>query len=201
MTGRTSNNINEDKGNLQEIHLKDDGVFESKYKLYYKKLYMVAYSYTKSQEYSEEIVHDVFLKIWDQEGALLITQSLASYLHRAVVNTSLNIIKREQKQMIKNENFAADFEELYTDENNHSEQLETQLIKLEKALELLPPQCKKVMMMSKFDKRKQQDIADTLNISIKTVKNHLTYGFKKIRLILAEQELTIVLLAFFSLLD
>jgi len=201
MTGRTSNTINEDKGNLQEIHLKDDGVFESMYKLYYKKLYMVAYSYTKSQEYSEEIVHDVFLKIWDQGDALLITQSLASYLYRAVVNTSLNVIKREQKQMVKNENYAADFEELYTDENNHSEQLETQLIKLEKALELLPPQCKKVMMMSKFDKRKQQDIADTLNISIKTVKNHLTYGFKKIRLILAQQELTIVLLAFFSLLN
>jgi RNA polymerase sigma-70 factor (ECF subfamily) len=65
------------------------------------------------------------------------------------------------------------------------EEKELLLLRLEKALELLPPQCKKVMMMSRFEKLKQQEIADRLNISIKTVKNHLTYGFSKIREILA----------------
>ncbi len=74
--------------------------------------------------------------------------------------------------------------------------LEQQLQQLEMALDQLPPQCKKVMMMSKFDKFKQQEIADRLNISIKTVKNHLTQGYEKIRVMLSKEQVFLLFLFF-----
>ncbi|MDF2430789.1 MAG: hypothetical protein JWP44_420, partial [Mucilaginibacter sp.] len=147
---------------------------------YYKRLYIIAFQYTKHQEQSEEIVHDVFLKIWNNASHLHIEHSLDSYLNRSIINASLNYIKKEKNNADKQEKFTRNFEESeMVDEG--TEALENRLVLIEQALDQLPAQCKKVMMMSKFDKYKQQEIADTLNISIKTVKNHLTYGYKKIR--------------------
>ncbi|MDB5119640.1 MAG: polymerase subunit sigma [Sphingobacteriales bacterium] len=177
---------------LRGIREKNKDVFEALYKRHYKKLYLLAFRYTRNRESSEEIVQDVFIKIWDRAGSLTITQSLDNYLYRAVINTSLNFIKRQKSLMNHQETYTLNFAEAEITEDD--QKLEKQIICLEKALEILPPQCKKVMMMSRFEKMKQQDIADQLNISIKTVKNHLTYGFKKLRDSLSAESLFIILL-------
>lgn len=164
---------------VARFEARDIAAFEKFYKHYYKKLYITAYRYTREHEQSEEIVHDLFLKIWAKGPQLKIT-SLDSYLYRSVINSSLNFIKKQKRSAEKHENFIVGFEETET-LSDDQEKLEDRLKLIEKALCQLPPQCKKVMIMSKYDKYKQQDIADSLDISIKTVKNHITYGYKKIR--------------------
>ncbi len=180
---------------LNQLRLKNESFFEVFYKEYFKRLYILAYQYTKNEGHAEEIVHDVFLKIWHEADTLNIQHSLGSYLSRCVVNASLNWLKKEKQEM----NRLLDYTENVKDENDfpdEAELLENQLLLIEKALNTLPPQCKKVMMMSKFDKCKQQDIADTLNISIKTVKNHLTYGFNKMRIMLSAENLLLCVILF-----
>ena len=168
------------------LYAGDKGSFEVFYKKYYKRLYIASYQYTKHAEQSEEIVNDLFLKIWQDASQLRVLHSLDSYLYRSVINCSLNFIKKRKNDLLKQETFNTDFEE--TDlADEETENLENRLILIEQALEQLPAQCKKVMMMSKYEKIKQQEIADNLNISIKTVKNHLTYGYKKIKLFVDEQ--------------
>jgi RNA polymerase sigma-70 factor (family 1) len=192
MSGK-SPNLKDDEDFIKDLYLGDKESFENFYKTYYKRLYIVAYQYTKHQEQSEEIVHDVFLKIWDNASQLRIVHSLEGYLYRSIINASLNYIKKEKNNAQKQEKFAMDFEEgEIVDEGMES--LESRLILIEQALDQLPAQCKKVMMMSKFDKYKQQEIADSLNISIKTVKNHLTYGYKKIKLFLADKKVYFLIL-------
>ena len=179
--------IKKDEDTLSKIYSGDKNSFEKFYKQYYKRSYIVAYQYTKHHEQSEEIVHDVFLKIWNNASTLRIVYSLDSYLYRSVVNASLNYIKKEKNKADKHDKFSQDFDELEMMDEG-SEMLENRLLQIELAVEQLPPQCKKVMMMSKFDKYKQQDIADSLNISVKTVKNHLTYGYKKLKDFLIEKK-------------
>lgn len=185
---------------LDRICKRDQSGLEALYKTYYTRLYILAFRYVKNQEQAEEIVNDVFLKIWQEAARLTITQSLSHYLSRSIVNTSLNHINKEKKEISRQDKYLSDFNESEADEDE-ALLLEEQLLKLEKALNQLPPQCKKVMMMSKFEKLKQQEIADTLNISIKTVKNHLTQGYEKIRSILTKELLILAILLFDQLLN
>lgn len=105
---------------------------------------------------------------------------MKSYLFRAIVNSSLNFIKKEKMDAEKRLVWMAT---LHTEESlaDAAEQEEALLTNLEDALVLLPAKCKQVMYLSRFGKLKQQEIADQMGISLKTVKNHLTYGFQKLR--------------------
>ena len=184
---------------INELSVKNQAVFNGLYKKFYKKLFIVSFKYTRNQELAEEVVHDVFLKIWNQSGNLGITQSLSSYLSRAVVNTSLNLLKSQKRDLENYTRYEVEFSNV-TDNDNEAVALEKKLLMIEKAISQLPEQCKKVLLMSKFEKLKQQEIAARLNISIKTVKNHLTHGFKKIRAAIGENLHIIGLLIIFKFL-
>ncbi|MES2873599.1 MAG: RNA polymerase sigma-70 factor [Bacteroidota bacterium] len=183
---------------LQAISSKNQAVFDKLYINYYKKLYIISFKYTRNQELAEEAVHDVFIKIWNHSGNLNITQSLSSYLSKAVINTSLNVLK-SQKGLFENQGRYE--REMINEIEEEAETLEERLINIERAIQLLPPQCQKVLLMSKYEKRKQQEIADQLNISIKTVKNHLTYAYKKIKEIVGNRGILLLILIFIQFLN
>lgn len=165
---------------MNAIRNKDKKVFEAFYKKYYRQLFILAYRYVGQTEAAEEIVHDLFINIWNKAGQLNIQHAMKSYLFRSIVNASLNFLKKEKQDAVKQQGYVSLQQEEDTEEDRRNE--EEELLKnLEKALELLPPKCKEVMYLSRFGKLKQQEIADQLNISLKTVKNHLTYGFQKLR--------------------
>lgn len=184
---------------LEQIRLRNKVVYEAFYKKHYKAFYSLAYNYVRWHETAEEIVHDVFVNIWNKADKINISQSLKSYVAKSVVNTALNHLKKEKTDSQKHEKYSEWSIGDLTPESDVADK-ELLFVKLEKALELLPPQCKKVMMMSRFEKLKQQEIADQLNISIKTVKNHLTFGFAKIRTILIAEGVELVLVIMLSVL-
>ncbi|NII83222.1 RNA polymerase sigma-70 factor [Pedobacter riviphilus] len=191
--------IDRDADLMRGIRQKDKKSFEQLYKLYYKKNYLLAYKYLRNQEQAEEIAHDVFLKLWNNGDEILIKQSLGAYLSRSIINGSLNLIKKQQRfdAHIENYQYSIDEVEEFSDE---AQLLEDKLERLEQAIETLPPQCRKVLMMSKFENCKQQEIADALNISIKTVKNHLTLGYEKIRVMMKKDFSLLIAIALFQLL-
>lgn len=165
---------------MNAIRNKDRKVFETFYKKYYRQLFTLAYRYVGQTETAEEIVHDLFINIWNKAGQLHIQSAMKSYLFRSIVNASLNYIKKEQQHAAKQQTYLA----LHDGEEPGEEHLskeELLLKNLEEALEMLPPKCKQVMYLSRFGKLKQQEIADQMEISLKTVKNHLTYGFHKLK--------------------
>jgi len=164
---------------LNAIKQQDRKGFEELYKKYYKHLFGMAYRYVGQTEAAEEIVHDVFIVIWNKAELINVTHSMKSYLFKAVVNASLNFIKKEKVNAEKRSGYLA-VQELELPEEDNAQEAAL-LASLEEALMLLPEKCKQVMYLSKFGKLKQQEIADQMDISIKTVKNHLTYGFQKLR--------------------
>ncbi|HCN82121.1 MAG TPA: RNA polymerase sigma-70 factor [Sphingobacteriaceae bacterium] len=175
--------VKEDQDLINQIQQKDKTVFEMLYKKYYKKLHVLSFQYVLNHEAAEEIVHDVFIKIWRMSEQLIIERSLEKYLIRSVINASLNYLTSEKQLRNKQDEYSKG-QTKFVEETVNIEQTELLMTKLEAALDLLPPQCKKVMMLSRFEKLKQKNIAKQMGISIKTVKNHLTYGFNKLRMIL-----------------
>lgn len=172
--------LDEDLILITAIRKQDKKVFENFYKKYYRQLFATAYKYVGQSQAAEEIVHDVFITIWNKADQLDIQYSMKSYLFRSIVNSSLNFIKKEKMNAEKKLAYLAVHvnEEVAEDAGEREEML---LRNLEEALELLPAKCKQVMYLSRFGKLKQQEIADQMEISLKTVKNHLTYGFQKLR--------------------
>jgi RNA polymerase sigma-70 factor (family 1) len=190
----------EDLDIIDALKVRDKRRFEVFYKKYYRPLFTVAYRYVGHRETAEEIVHDVFINIWNKADQLNIQTSMKSYLFRSIINSSLNHIKKEKLQFEKQSAYKIVHDQNLANQEQDADGAEEALFKgLEDALALLPDKCKQVMYLSRFGKLKQQEIADQLEISIKTVKNHLTYGFKKLREHLEKhQQLTIWIMLLFN---
>jgi len=161
----------------KRIQKKDNKAFESYYKMHYKSFFLMACRYLKNTQQAEEIVNDVFLKIWVDGNTISIDSSLKSYIYRAIINRSLNEIQKNRREL----NLAVDL--YYKQDESYELRLieENELkVKLFNAIDNLPEQCKKVFELSRFEELKQQEIADRLGISIKTVKNHITHALKQL---------------------
>jgi RNA polymerase sigma-70 factor (ECF subfamily) len=158
------------------IQQHDTQIFERYYKENYKRFFLMACRYLKDPVQAEEIVNDVFMKIWEDGHTLQIESSLTSYLYKAVVNRSLNALRKN-----KRENTYVDLA-LIPEEGYEWKQMEDneKIVKLYAAIEQLPEKCRQVFEMSRFEELKQQEIADKLGISIKTVKNHITLALKQL---------------------
>jgi RNA polymerase sigma-70 factor (family 1) len=159
----------------KKIQNKDNKAFESYYKMHYKTFFLMAFRYLKNTEVAEELVNDVFLKIWEDGNKITIDSSLKSYIYRAIINRSLNEIQKNKKDSTMMMDLYYSQDESY--ELTQIEENELK-IKLYDAIDLLPDQCKKVFRLSRFEELKQQEIADKMGISIKTVKNHITHALK-----------------------
>jgi len=167
----------------RSIQKRDGKVFEHYYKEHYKFFFLAACNYLKDPRLAQEIVNDVFIKVWEDAEAIRIQSSLRSYIYRAVINRSLNELDKNKRERQHQSELSRRPEE--TVESREMEEQELRL-RLYKAIDQLPDQCRKVFMMSRFEQLKQQEIADQLNISIKTVKNHITRALKDLYEVLGD---------------
>src|SRR5690348_1945405 len=87
----------DDQGLLaQSLARRDEASFERVFKTHFKNLHAYACSITKEEAAGEEVVQNVFVKLWERSEALSITGSVAAYLYRAVYNESLNYLKHQK---------------------------------------------------------------------------------------------------------
>jgi RNA polymerase sigma-70 factor (ECF subfamily) len=160
-------------------------VFEKIFRLYFKSLHSYAYTFMKDDELAEEIVQNVFCRIWERRDQLKTDGSLKAYLYRSVHNESLNYLKQQKNRAALQVNYGDGNEatSVQASEKVMTAELETHI---EKALSELPQQCRTIFQMSRFDHLKYQQIADQLNLSIKTVENQMGKALKILRVKLAE---------------
>lgn len=163
----------------------NEAAFEKVFKMYFKNLHAFAYTFMKDDIIAEEIVQNVFFKIWEKKDQLQIDDSLKAYLYRAVHNESLNHLKHLK---IKN-SFQLQYSDPMepSDQDASSQMIATELENdIQKAINELPQQCRTIFQMSRFEQLKYQQIADHLNISIKTVENQMGKALRILRSKLVE---------------
>ena len=153
-------------------------IFTLLYSSYFPMLLLTSEKYVKDAFLAEEIVQDVFIKIWENPSCLDSVSTLRPYLYRSVINHSLNHLTRQKN--IERHHFIIAGQ--LTDEKieNLYEEQELQAI-IFKEIERLPAQCRKVFKMSRFDGLKYKEIACALHISEKTVENHIVHALKILR--------------------
>lgn len=154
--------------------MKQDSKFEQLYRRHHPSLLAFAVYLTGSKTEADELVNDVFFAIWKRKEDLPIDDTLKSYLFTAVKNRSANFHKKTKMKVV--EILPNDKESsLRADLPLEEKEIEN---KLQRILQMLPPKCKQIFMMSRFDNLKNKEIADLLDISIKTVENQMTKALK-----------------------
>lgn len=159
---------------------RDEAAFEQVFKIHYKNLHAYAFTILKDVDEAEEMVQQVFFKLWERSEHLSFSGPIAAYLYRAVHNESLNFIKHQKVKAGHQLHVAYSMKN--KTEHGQGKVMRKELEnKFREALNELPEQCRTVFQLSRFEDMKYKDIADKLNISIKTVENHMGKALKLLR--------------------
>lgn len=166
--------------------------FEVLFKNNYASLCRTALRIIGNSLVAEDLVQDVFCKFWEKQESLSIQTSVTSYLHRAVINRALNYHKKEKAAIRRDDAYAT---EIYEDSNTTEQLLFAKDVKnkIDLIINRLPEGCRRIFILSRFEKQSYKQIAEALNISVKTVENQITKALKILR-----SHLLLIVFYFFS---
>ena len=162
--------------------------FEELYRMYFIRLFRFCFSIVHQKEPAEEIVHDVFVNLWEKTtsprshvvtGSPAIVNSRL-YLYIAVKNRALNYLRDNAHGAIEELSERCD---QYINFNADPESLllgAEALQRLRTAIDQLPPRCKLIFSLVKEDGLKQKDVARLLDLSVKTVEAQLSIALQKL---------------------
>jgi RNA polymerase sigma-70 factor (ECF subfamily) len=170
----------EEKFLIQGLKTKNKVVFDFVFHYYYSGLCAYAEKIVSDSKASEDIVQDLFFTLWIKSNQIQIASSLKNYLFSSVKNRSLDYLKKE-KNKTQHKNSTLDLQA--HDENLSTfwfaeSELETII---EQSLDKLPPRCQEIFRMSRFEGFKNNDIAEQLGISKRTVELQISNALKILR--------------------
>lgn len=182
---------------IKELKKGNEKIFDGIFREYYQGLCMFGNQYIHNISITEEIVQDVFLKIWEKRNLLEPHSSFKTYLYTSVRNGCIDYIRKEK---VKNK---------YADRIKEQEQSfikpedipDKHIInEIKKAINTLPTQRRKIFRMNRFLGLKYKEIAEKLNLSPKTVENQMGIALKQLREIL-KKHIPVILLFFCKILN
>ncbi|UZR97374.1 RNA polymerase sigma factor [Chondrinema litorale] len=161
----------------------DKLAFRSFYQYYFERLFAFALRFLKSRELAEEVISEVFLKIWNNRSNLLEIKNIETYLYVLVKNHSLNVIKKSLKEQnthlsLDDAHFELAIENFTPEAAYFAEELRDEI---DKVIETLPTACKNAFFLVKEDQLNYAQAAEILNVSPYTVKNQVLKAVKRIR--------------------
>jgi len=164
----------------QGLSCDDEAALKDLYNAYADKLFHFAYAIIHSKETAEEIIEDVFIKVWQKRSHVASIENLTFYLFVITKNISYNYLRKYKRK----KNICLDELSLpYYYVNVSPEDLfitsET-LQSINKAINELPPQCRIIFKLIKEDGLKYKDVAALLNLNIKTIENQMGIALKKL---------------------
>jgi RNA polymerase sigma-70 factor (family 1) len=158
----------------------DESAYKELFFLLFNSLVRFATGFVQSKETAEEIVSDIFITVWNERSKLEEIKDLRVYLFVAVKNNSLRKLKQEQKRTIVSlDDLSVEMDSAYP--NPEDQTLSAESVKrIESAINHLPNRARLIFKLAKEDKLKYKDIAELLQISVKTIDHQLAISLKKI---------------------
>ena len=146
---------------------------------YHHKLCLYAFSLTNDHDLSEDIVQNVFIRIWKNRQKIKDDFNFKSYLYKSVYNEFIDQY-RKQKNVLSLEKKHIDALSFIVEEEDEKS-LERLINLIKQEIQNLPPKCKQTFLLSKYEGLTNIEIADYLNISTKSVEGHITKAFSVLR--------------------
>lgn len=168
----------------------DEIAFETLFGVYYDKLLHIAKGYLGTIEDAEEVVQNVFLKVWERKGNFDKIVNLNNYLYTMTKNACFDRLKHEKVKNLFSKKYYQEKKAIqyqFMMDEAASSILEKELEKrINIAVEALPEKCKNVFIKSRVEGMNHSEIAKVLDVSKRTVDNHISNALKHMRLHLKE---------------
>lgn len=177
--------MNGDSEIIRRIRTGDKKEFETLFRASYASLVRYAQTILKDYDTSEEIVQELFFRLWQDKESLKIESSLKGYLFRSVHNRCLHYIEHRKvvdRHAGEMASIMSEISEPVTEAIYYSELQ----VKVSRVLERLPARCGEIFKMSRFEGLKYNEIAEKLSVSLKTVEANMGRALKEFRKALAE---------------
>ncbi|HEY3403351.1 MAG TPA: RNA polymerase sigma-70 factor [Ohtaekwangia sp.] len=169
---------------IESLQQDDQSALQTIFLTYHVALCRIGFKITGDADTARDMVHDVYLKLWQSRKNLSIQVSLEFYLKRAVVNTCLNFLERSKK--------LASFEYSESDprtsanlveQSHHAQELSA---KIDQAIAALPPRTRAVFTLIRFEEMSYREVAESLNISLKAVEKEMMKALNLLRMALKD---------------
>ncbi len=149
---------------------------------YYNPLCNFAFTIVKDKKTAQDAVQDVFAKLWAKKDEITIKTNEKSYLFTAVKNRSLEILRKEAIDAKVNK---ADYNQIADDVDEEASKYMLKE-KLYNSIRQLPPKCQEIFVLTKVNGLTYAEVAEELNISVKTVENQIGKGYRKLRILMTD---------------
>lgn len=169
----------EEKVLFEKIKKSDEKAFEILFHKYYGILCSFAVKIINDDVAAEEIVQDFFVKLWEKREQVFIETSVKNYFFRSVKNLCLNLIQHNKTKIKHAQILLSEIENNFSDENNYPEV--DLFLKIEESINSLPEKRQEIFRLSRQEGLKYHEIANKLNISIKTVETQISLAIKTLR--------------------
>lgn len=170
---------NNDRQLVSRLRVGDKKAFEEIFRKYREKVYYFAIRYYNSPEDAENVVQDVFVKLWDEHEGVKEELSLNNYIYTIAKNHLFNIHRKKINEKAYR-NYIVDY--LVQTPNLENELIYADLkAGIDKVIENLPAQRKKVFIMSNFEGFSNKELASILNLSVRTIEVHKSLALQTIR--------------------
>ena len=175
---------------IELLNKKQEAAFEVVFNLYYPRLVYFAKEYVVYEE-AKGLVQDAFVSFWEKNPVISNESQLQSFLYTTVKNNCLMRLRRQKvinnfrdrsKERIQNQIYVSALEQLDTSVTAFQE---IEII-FEKTIADLPPRCREIFVLSRFEGRKNQEIAEKLGISVKSVEAQITKALKILKIALKD---------------
>jgi len=165
---------------MKELSFSDLKSFEVLFRQYYQMLCSYAFRFVNDADSAEEIVQDLFYKLWEKKDEVQINTSVKSYLFSAVHNRCLKYIEHRNVETRYKNYYLMHKSEIDSEPQHASEVHELQGI-IDHTLDSLPERCSRIFKLNRFEGLKYNEIAQKLSISVKTVEANMGKALKLLR--------------------
>ena len=161
----------------------DQQAFDELYRYYFSGLLSVANAIVKDVQIAEEMVEDVFVKLWENRKMLPMIKNLSGYLYTAVKHTSINYINSREFSIYRKNTVLEDISDdfLFSFSSPETRMLTTEnLAEISKVIHQLPGRCRLIFRLVKEEGLKYAEVAELLNLSVKTVENQMSSAISRV---------------------
>jgi RNA polymerase sigma-70 factor (ECF subfamily) len=168
---------------FERLSLSDDeDALSGLHDLYFYRLYKLSYSFVANKEVAEELTNDVFIKIWQNKHLLRDVSNPELYLLKCARNRALEFLRSRKPSFEMLEDDLQDFLVAW-DISPEQILISSEMVHcINKSIDGLAPKCKLIFLLVKESNLKYREVAELLNISIKTVEAQMSIALKKISL-------------------
>jgi RNA polymerase sigma-70 factor (family 1) len=177
---------------LSKLQLGSEDAFEQLYRTYSLQIFKKILSLVKEEEIAEELLQDVFLKIWEKRESIIPEKSFRSYLYCIAQNLVADLFRRAAYDRKLLDHLVVATTELYNPIEDRLDLIDGETV-LQQALNCLSPQRRKIYMLCKIEGKSYKEISSLLGISTSTINDHIVKGTKSLKTYLTSNEVAVII--------